>query len=342
MDSNLLKTKSIEALVDDVEKGKHLKRTLTAFDLTLLGIGAIIGTGIFVLTGTAAANQAGPAITLSYVIGRARLRLRGALLRGVRRDDPDLGQRLRLRLRHPRRDHRLDDRLGPHPRVRGRVDDRVDRLERLLPEHPRRLRLAPARLDVRRPRHDARRRRQPPRHPDRAPDHRPAGGRHPRERALQRDHGGDQAGRGRLLHRRPASSSSSPRTGRPSRPTAGRGSWPRRPSSSSPTSASTPSRPPPRRPRTPAATCPSASSPRSSSAPSSTSWWRPSSPGSCRSPYYRSVEAALPGTADRAARREHRVPQRAGGLRAARNRPGLGARASSPPARWPASPACSS
>ena len=35
-------------------------------DLTLLGIGAIIGTGIFVLTGTAAANQAGPAIILSY------------------------------------------------------------------------------------------------------------------------------------------------------------------------------------------------------------------------------------------------------------------------------------
>ena len=68
MDSNLLKTKSIEALVDDVEKGKHLKRTLTAFDLTLLGIGAIIGTGIFVLTGTAAANQAGPAITISYVL----------------------------------------------------------------------------------------------------------------------------------------------------------------------------------------------------------------------------------------------------------------------------------
>ena len=68
MDSNLLKTKSLEQLVSDVEKGQHLKRTLTAFDLTLLGIGAIIGTGIFVLTGTAAANQAGPAITLSYVL----------------------------------------------------------------------------------------------------------------------------------------------------------------------------------------------------------------------------------------------------------------------------------
>ena len=68
MDSNLLKTKSIEQLVSDVEHGgKALRRSLSAWDLTLLGIGAIIGTGIFVLTGTAAANQAGPAIMLSYL-----------------------------------------------------------------------------------------------------------------------------------------------------------------------------------------------------------------------------------------------------------------------------------
>ena len=45
MDSNLLRTKSIEQLVGDVEQGsKALKRTLSALDLTLLGIGAIIGT----------------------------------------------------------------------------------------------------------------------------------------------------------------------------------------------------------------------------------------------------------------------------------------------------------
>jgi basic amino acid/polyamine antiporter, APA family len=68
MDSNLFKTKSIEQLVGDVEHGgKALRRSLSAWDLTLLGIGAIIGTGIFVLTGTAAANQAGPAITMSYL-----------------------------------------------------------------------------------------------------------------------------------------------------------------------------------------------------------------------------------------------------------------------------------
>lgn len=68
MDSNLFKTKSLEQLVSDVEhSGRALKRSLTAWDLTLLGIGAIIGTGIFVLTGTAAANQAGPAIMMSYL-----------------------------------------------------------------------------------------------------------------------------------------------------------------------------------------------------------------------------------------------------------------------------------
>jgi APA family basic amino acid/polyamine antiporter len=68
MDSNLLKTKSIEQCVADVEHGgKALRRSLSAWDLTLLGIGAIIGTGIFVLTGTAAANQAGPAIAMSYL-----------------------------------------------------------------------------------------------------------------------------------------------------------------------------------------------------------------------------------------------------------------------------------
>jgi APA family basic amino acid/polyamine antiporter len=53
------------------EAGPHpggLKRALRAFDLTLLGIGAIVGAGIFVLTGVAAARYAGPAITLSFVV----------------------------------------------------------------------------------------------------------------------------------------------------------------------------------------------------------------------------------------------------------------------------------
>lgn len=45
-----------------------LRKCLSAFDLTLLGIGAIIGTGIFVLTGVAAATQAGPAVVLSFIV----------------------------------------------------------------------------------------------------------------------------------------------------------------------------------------------------------------------------------------------------------------------------------
>src|SRR5271165_5285294 len=53
------------------EAGPHsggLKRALRAFDLTLLGIGAIVGAGIFVLTGVAAARYAGPAVVLSFVV----------------------------------------------------------------------------------------------------------------------------------------------------------------------------------------------------------------------------------------------------------------------------------
>lgn len=51
---------------DDAEHSLH--RCLSAWDLTFLGIGAIIGTGIFVLTGIAAATQSGPAVMLSFVL----------------------------------------------------------------------------------------------------------------------------------------------------------------------------------------------------------------------------------------------------------------------------------
>ncbi len=52
----------------DVAGAKRLKQVLTAWSLTAIGLGATIGTGIFVLTGTVAANQAGPAVTLSLLI----------------------------------------------------------------------------------------------------------------------------------------------------------------------------------------------------------------------------------------------------------------------------------
>jgi APA family basic amino acid/polyamine antiporter len=62
---SLFRTKPINA---DAYCDTGLKRCLSAMDLTLLGIGAIIGAGIFVLTGIAAAKSAGPAIVLSYVV----------------------------------------------------------------------------------------------------------------------------------------------------------------------------------------------------------------------------------------------------------------------------------
>ncbi|GIP42634.1 amino acid transporter [Paenibacillus sp. J45TS6] len=46
----------------------NLKKSLGPFDLTVLGIGAIIGTGVFVVTGTAAADNAGPALVISFVV----------------------------------------------------------------------------------------------------------------------------------------------------------------------------------------------------------------------------------------------------------------------------------
>ena len=62
----LLRTK---AIVDHSNSG--LKKCLTAFDLALLGIGCAIGTGIFVLTGIAAATQSGPAGVISFIIAGA-------------------------------------------------------------------------------------------------------------------------------------------------------------------------------------------------------------------------------------------------------------------------------
>jgi APA family basic amino acid/polyamine antiporter len=64
----LFATKSIDALREDAAREHGLKRSLTSLDLVMLGIGAIIGTGIFVLTGRAAAANAGPAVALSFVV----------------------------------------------------------------------------------------------------------------------------------------------------------------------------------------------------------------------------------------------------------------------------------
>ena len=63
----LLAKKSV-AQIQDEFTNSGLKRSLGPFNLVTLGIGAIIGAGIFVMTGNAAANFAGPAVVLSFVI----------------------------------------------------------------------------------------------------------------------------------------------------------------------------------------------------------------------------------------------------------------------------------
>ncbi|MFL6213494.1 MAG: amino acid permease [Blastocatellia bacterium] len=70
MASPLFATKSIAQLKAEASDNEHgLKRSLSALNLMTLGIGAIIGAGIFVLTGSAAAHYAGPAIMLSFILG---------------------------------------------------------------------------------------------------------------------------------------------------------------------------------------------------------------------------------------------------------------------------------
>src|SRR5258707_4680338 len=65
---NLFARKPLEVLLEEM-KGEHrLRRVLGPIQLTALGVGAIIGAGIFVATGAAAHNVAGPALMMSYVV----------------------------------------------------------------------------------------------------------------------------------------------------------------------------------------------------------------------------------------------------------------------------------
>ncbi|HEY8993575.1 MAG TPA: amino acid permease [Lacunisphaera sp.] len=66
---SLFRTKSVATLVSESTGGEHgMKRVLGPVNLISLGIGSVVGAGIFVLAGTSAANYAGPAIVLSYIL----------------------------------------------------------------------------------------------------------------------------------------------------------------------------------------------------------------------------------------------------------------------------------
>lgn len=67
---SIFRTKSIEESIATTQESEHqLKKNLSALDLTVFGIGVVIGAGIFTVTGKAAAQYAGPSIVISFVIG---------------------------------------------------------------------------------------------------------------------------------------------------------------------------------------------------------------------------------------------------------------------------------
>lgn len=69
--NSIFRTKSVADLLAEASGKSGLKKSLGAFELTMLGIGAVVGTGIFVLTGVAAANYSGPALIISFLIAGA-------------------------------------------------------------------------------------------------------------------------------------------------------------------------------------------------------------------------------------------------------------------------------
>ncbi|MGH9943402.1 MAG: amino acid permease, partial [Pyrinomonadaceae bacterium] len=68
MVNQLFARKPLEQLLEELHGENHLRRILGPVQLTSLGVGAIIGTGIFVLTGVAAHDKTGPALILSFCV----------------------------------------------------------------------------------------------------------------------------------------------------------------------------------------------------------------------------------------------------------------------------------
>ena len=115
---NIFARKDLEALLAEAAGEHRLHRVLGPWSLTALGVGCIIGAGIFVVTGRAAALDAGPGVILSYAIAGVGLRAGRPVLCRVRRHGPRGRQRLHLRLHHAGRNLRLDHRLGLDPGIR--------------------------------------------------------------------------------------------------------------------------------------------------------------------------------------------------------------------------------
>ena len=136
--SNVFRVKPLDRLIDESTHGaQRLARTLGPMQLTSLGIGAIIGAGLFSTVGTAAAGGAdhvgaGPALVMSFVLTAIACGFAALCYAEFAVDGAGLGLGLHLRLRDARRARRVDHRLGPDHRVRHRQRRRRHLVVRLL------------------------------------------------------------------------------------------------------------------------------------------------------------------------------------------------------------------
>ena len=116
----------------DASEGPSLKRTLGPWGLTALGIGAVIGGGIFVITGQAAAEHAGPAIVLAFIMAAVCCSFTALCYAEFATLIPMVGQFVFVRLRDARRRRRLVHRLEHGARIRRLGIGRGSELDRLL------------------------------------------------------------------------------------------------------------------------------------------------------------------------------------------------------------------
>jgi amino acid transporter len=124
--SSLWRTKSVEQSIQDTdEPGHKLKRTLSAWDLTIFGVAVVIGAGIFTLTTRVAATTAGPAVSIAFVISAIACGLAAMCYAEFASTVPVAGSGLHVLLRDSGRtgglDHRLGSGAGTGPRRLGVV-----------------------------------------------------------------------------------------------------------------------------------------------------------------------------------------------------------------------------
>ena len=147
MSSSLFRRKSIAQIQADAAAGFEteelvpgapgepirLRRSLGTFDLTMLGIAAIIGAGIFAMVGNAA-NKGGPAVVLLFVFAAIACGFAALVLCRIRVEDTDRRLGLYLCIRELWRTAGVDNRLGPSGRIRHRQHRRRHLVERLFHE----------------------------------------------------------------------------------------------------------------------------------------------------------------------------------------------------------------